>query len=116
MSSHRPFATIPSAPHSSLHQAQLHLHFSGWWRWEGSLAAAAPIPTKGIEEGIAGTSTNGLVHQVNTSLGVLVGYKRVFVGFELNVVRYWFSLDVLTKPEEHSGFVIYPAASLLVEI
>lgn len=64
---------------------------------------------------LAGTDTQGYIHQVGAVGGFLFGYKYVYVGLELNLIRYWLDLEVLHKSERHSGTVVYPAGTLMVE-
>jgi len=63
----------------------------------------------------AGTDTDGYIHQVTGLLGGMLGYKYLYVGVELNIIRYWYSLSILHQEKSHSGFIFYPAVTLMGE-
>jgi hypothetical protein len=80
-------------------------------RWDIEIAPALPIDYGAgrVEAAVLGTDPAGEVHQVGAVVGGALGWRRVFVGAELNLLQTFGSARVLFEERSLSGFGVMPA-------
>jgi hypothetical protein len=81
-------------------------------RWELQVLPDLPIffPDMGeVQKSLLGTDASGSVHHVGAVVGGALGYKRVFLGAELNFLQTFGRAEVLFEEKSFSGFGVMPA-------
>lgn len=80
-------------------------------RWEVQVVPDLPIVFDGAEaqKEFLGTDASGTVHHVGGVVGGALGYKRVFLGAELNFLQTFGHAEVLFEDKSFSGFGVMPA-------
>jgi hypothetical protein len=92
-----------------------HLYAGGRYiltRWELRVLPDLPIffPESGeVQKSLRGTDASGSVHHVGAVLGGALGYKRVFLGAEVNLLQTFGHAEVLFEEKSFSGFGVMPA-------
>jgi hypothetical protein len=65
-------------------------------------------------------SLDGAGTYLGGQVGAALGYKHVFVGFELTCAKFWTSATLKLLEREHEldlqSFIVYPGVALLLEL
>jgi hypothetical protein len=71
-------------------------------------------------EKIVLASLDGAGTYLGGQLGAALGYKHVFLGFELTVAKFWTSAKLKLLQDEHDAnldtFIVYPGFALMLEL
>lgn len=91
-----------------------HLYGGGRYiltRWELQVLPDIPIvfPGDEVQKKLLGTDASGSVHHAGAVVGGAIGYRRVFVGAELNLLRTFGEAEVLFERKRFDGFGVMPA-------
>ena len=78
-------------------------------------------PAIGVEaEKIVLASLDGAATYLGGQLGAALGYKHVFLGFELTVAKFWTSASIKVLDDERNmdldSFIVYPGLALMLEL
>jgi hypothetical protein len=94
-----------------------HLYLGGryiYTHWRIQVLPDLPLVYDGAasQRRLLGSDASGHVQHVGAVLGAAVGYQKVFLGAELNLVQTFGRADVLFEEVSFSGFGIMPAVYL----
>jgi hypothetical protein len=88
--------------------------------YETELVFQQPSIPGATAEKIALASVDGAGTYLGGQLGFALGYKHVFVGFELTCAKFWTSASLKLLERERDlaleSFIVYPGFALLLEL
>ena len=105
----------------------MHGNWYRWWAGPRALMSfyGAELTFKqpaagGFPEEKVLASLDGSATYLGGQLGAAVGYKKVFVGFELTLAKFWTSaeLQILDSKSDFDvdSFIVYPGIALMLEL